>query len=388
MAKLQKKKKILDDLNRAIRTQKQTIFLKKILRNSENKYIFKAKQILLLEQKKVLEKQKQQVLDRRKLDTLSYSGEEYLGPDASLFIDKMQEERYDEIDKLKKSNTIKSETEQNPNIHFEDRFNGFISKIKKTWKDYLVVKEFSKWFSFALSYNTSARNFSRPNSSRESLNFDVSLNPIKYFFLSATFMQDINKYKNKYYQPDFSYSSLGYFDWHPNTWGFSYSNYANNKFNPKNSSKQRFNFDKGTWEVNYKAKINNVNIKGALKYIPSPSDLKFDIMFNKKVFDKISVTSTWSHYFNYAQERVTLSAKSFLYKKFFAEGSVYLYSDLSKQTSNEPDYAYTFGWRDTRIFYPTITYSNYYTPTRWWWRNKKGPSFLDGRLSVYIKVRF
>ena len=344
------------------------------------------KQMPILAQKKAPKQLEEVIQQQRDLETLSYIGEEYLGPDAALFIEAMQEEKYEEMRKKKEERLAASEAKYRGEKPSSFELKKASSQKKKSWKDYLKIKDFSKWFSFSLGYSTSLRNLSEPNSSREALKLSISVSPIKYFFLGTTLMKDINSYTNPYYQPDFSYS-FGYFDWHPDTWGFSYSNYANNKFTPLNS-KERFNFDQGTWEVNYKTKIKDTNIKGTLKHTPSSNDTKFDLMANRTIFKKISLTGTWSHYFRYRQERFTLTAKRFLYKKFFAQGSVYLYSDLDKQTSLEPDYAYTFGWRDTRPFYPTITYSNYYTPTRWGWRDQKGPSFRDGSLSVSIKLKF
>jgi len=63
------------------------------------------KQMSLLAQKKA-PKQLEKAIQQRELETLSYIGEEYLGPDASLFIEAMQEEKYEEMRKKKRRDSL------------------------------------------------------------------------------------------------------------------------------------------------------------------------------------------------------------------------------------------------------------------------------------------
>lgn len=190
----------------------------------------------------------------------------------------------------------------------------------------------------------------------------------------------MNSYENIYYQPDFSYS-FGYSDWHSDTWGLTYSNYANNKINPK-EGEDRFNFESGQWDLNYKTEIDDVKVKGSFKYTQGTNSKEFSLTGSKVFFDNIATSAMWKHYFDYPQERLTLSAKSYIYKKFMVGGSAYIYSDYKRQTVLEPDYAFSFGWYDTRPLHPTITYSNYYMPTRWPRRSQEDVPFSSGVISV------
>lgn len=259
-------------------------------------------------------------------------------------------------------------------------------KIPKTGslKDFFKLKSLDSWINYSFSYSTTPGNLSGGKMGRETLNFPISIRPIKNFFLGANFKYDLNAYKNIYYQPDFSYS-FGYSDWHNDTWGLTYSNYANNKLSPK-EGEDRFNFESGEWDLNYKTKINDVKVKASFKYKQKKSSKKFTLTGTKVLYDKVTASVMWKHYFDYPQERLTLSAKSYIYKKFMVSGSAYIYSDYNKQTVLEPDYAYSFGWYDTRPYHPTITYSNYYMPTRWSGRSQKDVPFSSGIIS--IKMNF
>ncbi len=257
-------------------------------------------------------------------------------------------------------------------------------KVSETqsFKDFFKLKPLNLWFKGSISYNTTPYNLSNGKLGRENLSFPISISPIKNFFLSANFKLDVNGYENIYYQPDFSYS-FGYSDWHTDTWGLNYSNYANNKFSPK-VGEERFNFNQGRWDLNYKTKVEDVGLNGSLQYTEEGQSTAFKLTASKVFFDKISTSAMWKHYFNYPQERLTLSAKSFIYKKFMVGGSAYLYSSANREKELEPDYAYSFGWYDSRPYYPTITYSNYYMPTRWGGREQKDVPFASGIVSVTI----
>lgn len=250
-------------------------------------------------------------------------------------------------------------------------------------KEFFKLKPLRSWVKGSVSYSTTPNNLVGAEQGRETLNFPISITPIKNFFLSANFKYDLNSYNNIYYQPDFSYS-FGYSDWHIDTWGLNYSNYANNKLNPK-EGEDRFNFESGRWDLNYKTKINGVKWKGSYQYTRASESKTFKLTASKTLFDKVSTSAMWKHNFHYKQERLTLSAKSFIYKKFMIGGSAYLYSDYGVQKSLEPDYAYSFGWYDKRQYHPTITYSNYYMPTRWPGRDNADVPFGAGVVSVKMK---
>lgn len=259
-----------------------------------------------------------------------------------------------------------------------------IKKIKeKTLKDRFKLKDFDKWFKFGVGYSTSLSTLTKRKISREYLKASIMVSPIKYFFFGGTFNKDINSFKNIYYQPDFSYS-FGYSDWHPDTWSLIYANYADNKFDPI-ADQDRFNTNEGTWELKYKTKLDKkYNVSGALQYVPKLKQGKLAFTASRMLENDILLSSNLKFYLYTNQQQLTLSGKTFLYKKFFVSGSIYLYSDLNKQTDLEPDYAYSFGWVDTKKWGVSVVFSNYYTPTRWGWRETDGPTFDQGSLSISI----
>ena len=283
-----------------------------------------------------------------------------------------------EIKELEKLDVIESD-------HPTDELT-LLSESKEEHKGGIKFKPFKKWFKYALGYSYSLKNLEEQDTGREALKFTLMANPQSYFFAGATFSLDTNSYNNIYYQPDFSYS-FGYSDWHQDTWSFGYANYANNKISPKGEEK-RFNSKDGTWDMGYKTKIEDISLRANLKHTLSSSSTIFSVGASTHLGKKTLISAKLNHHFDYNQEQMVISAKTFLFDKFFISGSAYLYSDIDAQTDLEPDYAYSFGWKDSRPFHPSITYSNYYTPTRWGWRDKRGPHFEDGTLSLNFNLKF
>jgi len=257
-------------------------------------------------------------------------------------------------------------------------FNQSKSKNSKGFKD------FDKWFKYSLGYSTMLKNLEESNSGREAIKGTITMNPHSYYFLGTTMSFDINNYNNIYYQPDFSYS-FGYSDWHQDTFSWNYSNYANNKFSPK-EGESRFNFQSGNWEVSYKTKVKDVRLTAKAKYVPKSNSKKLYIKAQKVVLDDVMLSAQLKHNITTKQNRLTLSAKTFVYDNFFVSGSIYEYYKEDTIRAVDGEYAYSFGWSDSKPYHPSITYSNYYTPTRW--DTDEGPKFNEGTLSVKFNLDF
>ena len=245
-------------------------------------------------------------------------------------------------------------------------------------------KPLNKWFKASAGFSSTLNNIKDNDYGREALKATIMVNPYSYFFAGTTMSFDLNKYKNIYYQPNFSYS-FGYSDWHLDTFEFIYSNYANNKFAPK-EGESRFNFQSGTWEASYKTKVDKVKLSAKVKYVPINNRKKLYIKAKTVVGDNVMVSAQLKHTLNTHQNRVTLSAKTFVYDSFFLSSSAYIYPESELQRSSDPDYAFSFGWKDSKPFHPSITYSNYYTPTRW--DNDEGPKFKDATVSIKFNLKF
>ena len=250
-------------------------------------------------------------------------------------------------------------------------------KDYKQWTEYKIVLDSNLYNLFVDRKNSDKER----NLKRETINFNIRLTPIEYVYLNTTLMLDTNNYRNKYYQPNYYYS-FGYNDWHSDTFGFSYSNYANNLFldnqNPFASS-----FLDGTWAVNYKTKIKNVSVKFDASYQPSHNLAIVSMKSSLKLTKDSSISTNYEHYITYPQDRLEISAKTKLGQKFYLEGGVYLYSDIKLQKDYESDYYYKFKYKAEKF---SIEYSNKYQNTRWPWRDTKGATFLEGNFRVSFIV--
>lgn len=313
---------------------------------------------------------------KKDLRIIDFLQSEQRGDEMALFAEEIKEEAEAEARKRQEQERYAK------NMTPADRKKQMKKIKKKDWKDRFKLKDFDKWFKFGVGYSTSLSTITKRKISREYVKASIMVSPIKYFFFGGTFNKDINGFKNVFYQPDFSYS-FGYADWHPDTWSLIYANYADNKFDPI-ADQERFNTNEGTWELKYKTKLDKYNVSGALQYVPKLKQGKLAFTASRMLENDILLSSNLKFYLYTSQQQLTLSGKTFLYKKFFVSGSIYLYSDLSKQTDLEPDYAYSFGWVNTKKGGVSVVFSNYYTPTRWGWREKDGPTFDQGSLSVSV----
>jgi len=343
--KIEEEKKIALAKKLALEEEKRVALVKKLAAEKEKQRLALLKKRELEEKKKrkkiYLAKAKEEVKELEKIDL--YEGDQ-LSAETALFMEN-------------------SLTDKSSNSGF---------------------KPLNKWINCSLGYGSTLNNLLEQDYGREALKTTCTLTPYSYYFAGTTLNLDLNDYENSFYQPDFSYS-FGYSDWHQDTWSFGYSNYANNKINPR-EKENRFNFQSGTWEVGYKNKIDNISLTAKAKYVPITNDKKLIVSSKTTVLDKVMVSAQLQHDVNSEQNKLTLSAKTFIYDKLFVSGSVYEYYKSDTKGAMDPDYAYTIGWKDSRPFHPSITYSNYYMPTRW--ASDEGPKFKDGSLSVSFNLKF
>jgi chemotaxis protein histidine kinase CheA len=329
----------------------------------------------------LLKKQKEEA-EKKRLALLEKKRKEEEERKRLALLKKQQEEErrrlaqvQDEVVELEKLDLLESD-------QIGDELALFKEDKKKTKKS--GFKDLEDWFKVSVGYSTALKNLDEKHYGREALKTTITINPHSYYFFGMTSSLDLNNYESPYYQPDFSYS-FGYSDWHMDTFSWNYSNYANNKFSPKDDE-DRFNFGKGNWELSYKTKYDDITFTAKGKYVTDTDTKKLYLKAKTVIWDDVMVSAQWKHNINKNQNRLTLSAKTFLYEKFFISGSIYEYFKSDTIGSNDGEYAYSFGWKDSRPFYPSIIYSNYYTPTRW--DPDEGPKFHDGTLSIKFNLDF
>lgn len=334
-----------------------------------------------LKRQALLAKEEEEEKEKQRLALLKKKQEEEEERERLALIQAQEEERQrlarakEEIVELNKLDLLESD-------QIGEELALFNEEKKETFLS--GFKDLEDWFKVSVGYSTTVKNFEEKNYGREALKTTITMNPHSYYFLGMSSSLDLNNYTNPYYQPDFSYS-FGYSDWHMDTFSWNYSNYANNKFSPK-EGEDRFNFGKGNWELSYKTKYDDITLTAKGKYVTETDTKKLYLKAKTVVLDDVMVSAQWKHNINTSQNRLTLSAKTFLYEKFFVSGSVYEYFKPDTIGSNDGEYAYSFGWKDSRPFYPSILYSNYYSPTRW--DPDEGPKFDDGTLSIKFNLDF
>jgi len=129
-----------------------------------------------------------------------------------------------------------------------------------------------------------------------------------------------------------------------------------------------------------------VSLSAKAQYVPAKNSKKLYLTAKTVVWDDVMISAQLKHNIGSKQNRLTLSAKTFFYDDFFVSGSVYEYYKEDSIGSLDAEYAYSFGWSDSNPYHPSITYSNYYTPTRW--DSDEGPKFKEGILSVKFNLNF
>lgn len=274
-------------------------------------------------------------------------------------------------------------------VHKEDReLERKKKKNRSAIANFLGVKPLDKWVKGGIKYATTPYNLTNGVEGRETLSIPLSISPIKNFNIGINLKFDVSDYENIYYQPDFSYT-FAYSDWRMDTWSLQYGNYSNNKFTPK-EGEDRFNFKSGRWDLDYKTKIDSVKLQGSFQYKHEQDSRVFKITASKSLtlFDKrVKGSMQWKHYFHKKQERIKFIVKSKIYKRFMVKGTAFIYTNSEIQKDSEYDYGFSFGWYDPRPYRPTISYSNYYMPTKW--HGRKGRTEVPFSAGVVsIKMSF
>ncbi len=235
-------------------------------------------------------------------------------------------------------------------------------------------KEPKEWLHGTITYNSSLKNISKPDATRQDVRLTLNLTPIDHFLASTTLIADTNRYKNVDYQPDFYYV-FGYVDYTPGAWSFFYSNYENNKFS---SDPNAADFRDGTWELNYKTMIEKVYFTTKFRYRPSEGYKILGFSGSRKLTDTLSGSASLDHFFDHRQDKLTLSLKKNFSDDFFVEGKVFFFSNEAEREDYEGDYSLVIGYKKGPF---SITYSNEYEETRWPWSSEKGFPLSEGKIS-------
>ncbi len=315
---------------------------------------------------KIIEKTQVVLFDRLNDEMLLFM-QKSIEEDMQLFFEEREQDRIKKEIKNKDMPTPKKKT-QSQKRYFPKQIKSEKKTTKKSSikKDRFALKPFDKWFSFAFGYDTSLSLFidHMPTFGK----VIVNISPIKNFFLGVTYLRTLNNFHNEYYQPDFYYT-FGYSDWKDNTFDFYYANYADNHLFQK-EGKDRFNFNKGTWTLSYKHHYESIGLRYAFNYTEEPNQFNFIASASGKLFWSLYGSVQYKRYFEMDQNQLSLTASRFLYKKIFVSLTSYFYTDIDLQGEQEADYTFSIGWKETEHEKLSITYTTYYLPDQFWFREK------------------
>ena len=277
-----------------------------------------------------------------------------------------------EKDKNNKQNKDKDKDNKQKNKKNKSSFIPFFSACK--------AKKFEDWVSYSMSFNPNLFKLDEALTQKNILSVNINIKPANYCFIRTKFMLNTNKERNIYYEPEYYYT-FGYEDYHDNTWGLLYSNYQNNRFLSREDPYASSFYD-GTWEVDYKTKVKIFSLKASLSYSHADASKVFSFQSSNKFMNNIKLKMKYEHYITDPQNRLSIAIKAKITDKIFAEGGIYLYSDLQKQKPYESDYYYSFGWKDERPKHFSFIYSNQYMATRFPWKDEPDIPFNAGSLTI------
>jgi len=258
----EKLRKIAED--KATKEEEQTALVLAKKKEEERLLLLKKEEAIYAAKKEEEEKKRLALLEKKRLEEKRRLEEQKKLANQNFLTDKEEVIELEKLD-LFESDQISDELSLFRQDKKEEKTTGF--------------KPLEDWCKFSVGYSTTVENLGKPNSGREALKGTVTINPHSYYFFGMTSSLDLNGYNNPFYQPDFSYS-FGYSDWHLDTFSWNYSNYANNKFSPK-EGEDRFNFGKGNWELSYKTKVDDVTLTAKGKYVTETDTKKLNFKQKK-----------------------------------------------------------------------------------------------------------
>lgn len=201
---------------------------------------------------------------------------------------------------------------------------------------------------------------------------DLRYVPVGHWFANVTLYRYLDKGQRKPWDPDFTYS-FGYDDWHPYTFSLTYSNYANNRFDPKDGDPVS-RLDYGTLAAGYKAPLPK-GIARALLIDPALSiDCRANLNLTPRFDRDDGGRGRW-------KQSATLGCRYPFTRRLYVDVTAFAW--LHGQQPWDPDFTYGFGLFDYRSGRFSLEYSNY-SGNRYPWRKAREGTgrFRNGGLAL------
>lgn len=192
--------------------------------------------------------------------------------------------------------------------------------------------------------------------------------PKRNWFAQIGLYHYVDSDKRRPWNGDFSYA-LGYSNPKPHTFSLTYSNYANNRFNPARG-KPVSPVELGSINLGWKFRL--------------PRALDVDASAQRSIcslgyhvqprYEKIVGTGAM-------KQAASVGCTYPIWKMLYVEGEVFVYTDGQRQAW-DPDFTYSFGWFNWRPKTFSLQYSNY-SGNRFFWSESKGAGgFKKGSVSL------
>lgn len=196
--------------------------------------------------------------------------------------------------------------------------------------------------------------------------------PVGYWFAQASFIAYLDPSRRARWNPDFTYS-FGYDDWHPYTFSFIYSNYANNRFSPAKSEPVS-PLDHGTVSLGWKAPLPRRLARLFLIDETQSINCRVGLNATPRYDQNDGTTGSWKTSANFGCRYPVVG-------RFYIDLNLFAYGH--GQQPWDPDFTYGFGLFDYRSNRFSIQYANY-SGNRFPGHRRAANSgrFVDGGISI------
>lgn len=226
--------------------------------------------------------------------------------------------------------------------------------------------------------STGAGNTGAALSGSQAVTLDLRYQPVGYWFAQVQLLAFLQPSRRATWNGDFVYS-FGYDDYHPYTFSLVYSNYAENRFNPRPGNPIT-QLSRGTLSLGWKA--------------PLPEQWANALLFDDQLTINCRVGLNVSPQFDQEgggvgdwKQSANLGCRYPFTRFLFVEFNLLAYG--RGQQPWDPDFTYSFGLADYRSGHFSILYANY-SGNRFPGRRRAGNTgmFRDGGLFISWNQQF
>jgi len=204
------------------------------------------------------------------------------------------------------------------------------------------------------------------------LRLNLTYQPLGHWFARVTLHRYLDKSRRAPWDPDFTYS-FGYDDWHPYTFSLVYSNYSNNRFDPKPRAPVS-RLSEGTIALGWKAPMPKALARPLLIDQSLQIDCRIGLNASPRYERDDGSRGRW-------KRSAQLGCRYPFTRRLYLDFTAFAYDH--GQQPWDPDFTYGFGLFDYRSNRVSLQYSNY-SGNRFPWRKSKAGTgrFKDGGLLV------